>query len=390
MSFTSRCRAAVVLGVLFLSTGSAGALAQAGAPAAPASAAAPSALAELERVREESRIPGVAAAVLSGDSIVFSGAAGFADVEAGVKATPLTKFRLGSVSKPLTATLAAKLARQGKLDLDRDVRGYVPSWPDKGTPITLRQLLGHFGGIRHYAPKDFDRRQPGGPIDLRLYPDTDSMLAIFKDDPLVAPPGSKSSYSTFGYTLAAAAIEGATGRRFADVMSDELLQPLGLEREIVVDDIRAIIPHRAAPYDLAGDGEAAPPRSVVRAWPMNPAYKIAGGGYLSSAEALARFGGAVFAPGRLDRETLDLLFREQATPDGKAAGIGLGWRLGRDSDGRRLLHHSGSQLGCRAHLVVYPDEKLSVAFLSNLTNVPDAVAPVGERLASHFLPPKPR
>lgn len=385
MSLTGPLRA---IAVLFALLSSAGVPAQVAAPPRPAASesAAPAAQAELERLRAERGIPGVAAAVLSGDALVFSGAAGLADVESGVAATPLTKFRLGSVSKLLTATLAARLARQGKLDLDRDVRGYVASWPDKGTPLTLRQLLGHFGGIRHYAAKDFDARQPGGPIDLRLYPDTDSMLALFRDDPLVAPPGTKSSYSTFGYTLVAAAIEGATGRRFADVMSSELLKPLGLDGEIVVDDIRSIVPNRAAPYDVAREGESSPPNAVVRAWPMNPAYKIAGGGYLATADAVARFGGAVFGPGALDRETLEILFREQTTADGKPAGIGLGWRIGRDAAGRRIVHHSGSQLGCRAHLVVYPDERLSVAFLSNLTNVPETVAEVGARIASLFLP----
>jgi len=341
---------------------------------------------ELERVRAECGAPGMSAAVVVGDEVAWSGVAGQADVELGVAVTPETKFRLGSVCKVLTGTLAAKLASEGKIDLDVDVRTYVKDWPAEGPAITLRQLLGHLGGVRHYTGKDFDNTQPGGMIDLRLYPDTASMLALFKGDPLVARPGEQYAYSTFGYTLVSAAIEGATGKPFEVVMREELLAPMGLGDEIVADDVRAIIAGRSAFYDRAGRMDSGVPEgTVVRGFPINSAYKRAAGGYVADAEAVARFGTVVFGPGVVDSGALEEMLTVQKSADGKETGVGLGWRIGKDEQGRTILHHAGAQMGCRAVLVVYPKERVSVAVLSNLTGTPQDIEKVGRELAANFL-----
>jgi CubicO group peptidase (beta-lactamase class C family) len=224
-------------------------------------------------------------------------------------------------------------------------------------------------------------------IDLRLYPDTASMLALFSADPVLSPPGERSAYSTFGYTLAAAAIEGAAGKGFVELMDAELLKPLGLCDAIRIDDMRAIVPGRAAFYDLARDGESVPARSIVNAYPLNSAYKRAGGGFLATAEGLVRFGAAHFEPGFFEPVALELLFTEQTTNQREPLGVGLGWRIGKDKAGRRIFHHSGSQAGCRAGLVVYPDQKAAVAVLSNLSNSPEDIGATCQSIAEAFLAP---
>ena len=140
----------------------------------------------LAEIASNHAIPAVAGSVWKGDGVGWSGGVGFVNLEQGTPVTQDSKFRLGSVSKVLTASLAGILVQEGAVDLDMDIRTYVPSFPDKGHTITLRQLLGHLGGIRHYVRTDFNPMQPGGMIDLRLYPNTESTLALFANDDLVA------------------------------------------------------------------------------------------------------------------------------------------------------------------------------------------------------------
>ncbi len=146
-------------------------------------------------------IPGLAVAVAVDGRIVYSEGFGFADLEERVPVWPTTKFRIGSVSKPLAAVALLQLVEQGKLDLDAPVQRYVPSFPDKGAPITTRMLAGHLGGIRHY--KDDEN------LSAKHYNNVLEGLKIFKDDPLVAPPGTKFSYSSYGFNLLSAVVQGA-------------------------------------------------------------------------------------------------------------------------------------------------------------------------------------
>src|SRR5438445_10193376 len=90
----------------------------------------------------------------------------------------------------MTAAAVALLYEQGKLDLDAPVQRYVPSFPDKGVPITTRQLAGHLAGIRHYRGDEF--------LLNRRFTSVLEGLTIFQGDSLLFPPGTKFSYSTYG------------------------------------------------------------------------------------------------------------------------------------------------------------------------------------------------
>src|SRR3989449_2969074 len=153
-------------------------------------------------------------------NLVWSEGFGYADVARKVPVTAETQFRIGSVSKPLTATAVALLYEQGKLDLDAPVQRYVPSFPDKGRPITTRQLAGHLAGIRHYRGDEF--------LLNRHFNTVLEGLTIFQGDALLFPPGTKFSYSTYGWNLISAVVEGAAGEDFLRYMSPDLFPPLGM------------------------------------------------------------------------------------------------------------------------------------------------------------------
>lgn len=321
------------------------------------------------------RAPGMALAVHDGERLVWTLELGVADLESGAPVTPATRFRLGSVSKLMTAAAALRLAERGAFDLDAPTAALVPETPTAEPPITARLLAGHLGGIRHYVRDDF-----GDPALQRHYATAAESLRVFADDPLVARPGERYAYSTFGYTLLAAQLERATGKPFGAVLADEVWGPLGLA-ESGLDRWRDVVPGRTRFYDLGEGG------GIENSVFTDPSYKWAGGGMLSTARDLARFGAAFFAPGYLAAESWRTAVTTQHDGAGKETGVGFGWRVDRDPiRGRRIFHHAGNQEGARAVLVVYPDERLSIALLSNLGNTPAAALESALLLAEPLLP----
>ena len=309
-------------------------------------------------VQLPNNIPGMSVAVAVRGRVVWSEGFGLANVEQRVPATADTRYRIGSVSKLLTAAALARLAQDGRIDLDAPVQRYVPSFPAKGHPVTLRQLAGHQAGIRHY-------RLPGDPIGDRRYATLADGLRIFAADTLLFAPGTRYGYSSYGYNLLGVAIEGATGRPFLDAVRALVTQPLALW-SVAADHRDSVVPDRAAFYDYGRDQ-----RVVNAAWD-DASYKWPSGGYVATAADLAGLGSAFLAPGFLDERTLRLVFTPQKLASGEATIVGLGWRIGRDSAGRTIYHHGGlSNPGGRAMLVVWPAERVVVAMLANIAAVFD-------------------
>jgi serine beta-lactamase-like protein LACTB, mitochondrial len=295
----------------------------------------------------EARTPGLSVAVARGGRIAWSEGFGWARLADRAAVTPETVFQLGSVSKPLTAVGLMRLVERGSIDLDAPVRRYVPSLPAAGETITIRQLAAHLGGIRHYEPRDFGRP---------AVPTIAGRLALFAADPLVAPPGMRHAYSSYGYVLLSAAMQAAAGRDFLALMEDEVFAPLGMPSTgpMPADD-----PRRAENYGAPVDGT----------WPLSPADARGGmwaaASFWSTAPELARLGAALLRPGFLRSESVAAMWTPQRTAAGEETGYGLGWRTGRDGAGRRIVHHGGRTQELRAFLLVYPDHDLAIAVLSN-------------------------
>jgi serine beta-lactamase-like protein LACTB len=301
-------------------------------------------------------IPGFSVTVAINGKIVYSEGFGYADLEQRVPAWPTTKFRIGSVSKPLTSAGMLLLVEQGKFDLDAPIQRYVSSFPEKGAVITARMLAGHLGGIRHYKE---------GEVDSQKHYDTVlGGLERFQNDPLVVPPGTKFSYSSYGYNLLSAAIESAAGENFLEYEREHVFTPLGL-RSTVADQPADIIEERARFYSPAKDKQA------QNAAFVDNSYKWAGGGFLSTSEDLVEFGSALLQPGFLKAESLALLFTPQKTKDGKETKYGMGWFVTKSRSGQRIYEHSGGSVGGSSDLILYPDAHLVVAFVCNFSGSDD-------------------
>jgi serine beta-lactamase-like protein LACTB len=306
-----------------------------------------------EGLREHAALPGLAIAVDVEGRVAFSEAFGVADLESRAPASPATRFRIGSVGKSLTAAGALLLAERGRLDLDARVDRYVPEAGTAGA-ATARQLAGHLGGVRHYRRDDF--------LVTTHYDDVVDALALFAGDSLVAPPGTEYAYSTHGYTLLSAVMQAAAGEPFLGWMEREVFAPLGM-RATGPDDVTTLVPGRADFYRIE-EGEIVPARVT------DNSYKWAGGGFLSTAEDLARFGSALLDGTLLGAGIAERLFVSQRTAAGEETGYGMGFRPARDWEDRRIVHHGGSTEGGRAFLLLYPVEKVVVALAANRESAP--------------------
>ena len=161
----------------------------------------------VNRFMKSSHVPGMAVSVAKGGRLVFSKGYGWADMELQVPVNPSqTKFRIASISKSLTADAIMQLVEAGKLDLDATVQTYVPTFPEKQWPISTRMIAGHLGGIRHYRDNEF--------LSTKHYPNVSEGLNIFQNDSLIYEPGTKYRYSSYGFNLVSAVIEGAAGVDF--------------------------------------------------------------------------------------------------------------------------------------------------------------------------------
>jgi len=317
--------------------------------------------------------PGASICVIRDGRIVWSRAFGVADLEQHVPATAETRFRIGSVSKSLTSVAIGRLVQAGQLDLDAPVQRYVPGFPEKRYPITVRQVAGHLAGIRHYDTGEFENREH--------YATVTEGLAIFAADSLLFEPGTQFSYSSYGYNLLGAVIEGASGRPYREYMRDEVLDPAGMTHTSF-EHPDSIIPDRGRYYtrtDSTGP--------TINATYVDNTYKWPSGGFLSTAEDLARFGDRLLRGELLRPETVTLLWTPMRTSNGTTTEYGIGWTVESDSLGRRRVRHSGGSVGGTAHLIIYPEQRVVVAVLVNSDYTFINAIP---RYAEPFLPPAPR
>ncbi|HXW56986.1 MAG TPA: serine hydrolase domain-containing protein [Candidatus Cybelea sp.] len=308
--------------------------------------------------------PGVSAAVVENAQEVWSGGFGKADLENSVSATSDTLYRLGSVSKPITATAAMELWERGKLDLDAPVEKYCPAFPPKQWPITTRELLGHLGGIRHYKASE-DKADLANDLEIDNTRHFDDSIAgglqFFASDPLVAQPGTQFHYSTQGFTLVGCAIEGASGETYVNFVRQNVFAPAAMNHT-QPDDHYRIISHRTRFYRKDESGK------VENAGFLDSSYKIPGGGWLSSVDDLAQFEIALLADHLLEPATREIMWTRQKTTDGKPTSYGLGWGVG-STDGVPDVDHSGGQQGTSTFIMIVPERRAGVVVLANMEGV---------------------
>lgn len=319
----------------------------------------------VQELMQKQGVPGISLAISTDHQLCYSHGFGMADVELSVPAAADTRYRTASVAKPLTAALVMSLAEQGQLDLDAPVQKYCPEYPTKEWPLTARHLLGHLGGVRHY-------RNPQEASSTQHFFNLHSALSTFAADPLLHEPGTKFLYSSFGYNLLGSIAEGAASGNFMELLQARVLQPAEMTHT-VVDDQFAVIPGRSRGYFRLTPAQLRqlPAASNLKAGELynstlhDTSMKIPGGGLLSTAPDLVRFGIALSSGKLLRKETLQQMWTNQLLTNAQRSDYGLGWRISRHA-GYKAVWHSGGQSGTSTMLFLVPATGTCVAVMSNL------------------------
>ncbi|AMY12027.1 Penicillin-binding protein E [Luteitalea pratensis] len=305
-------------------------------------------------------LPGVSVAVAVNGEIVWAEGFGWADVEGRTTLTPLTRFRLGALSKPLTAVAAALLHDRGRLDLDAPIQRYVRAYPPKQWTVTTRQLLGDIAGV-HRIRGDNNDAMPVSHCES-----LGEAVALLADDPLLFEPGTQHRYSIWGWILVSAVVEGAAGESFSRFMAHQVFEPLAMTRTVVAE---------TAGLDSAHPFYA--PRAMLRPQlgveeAKRPDYScLAGAGaFLSTPSDLVRLGSAMLKPGLLKADTIAAFQTPARLPSGASTTYALGWTVSKVQLGgepARMVSHRGSPSGGTVSLLTFPDLGLAVAVAANVT-----------------------
>jgi CubicO group peptidase (beta-lactamase class C family) len=333
----------------------------------------PEKIAEIEQAvsseMSRSTIPAVNLAIGIDTEVAWTNGFGMADVENMVPATSRTAIRLASISKPITAVAVMQLVENGKIKLDSPIQDYVPQFPQKQWPVTVRQLLSHLGGVRHYRDNEIE--------STRMYEDRVTPLQIFAADALLHEPGTKWSYTTYGYNLLGAAVELVSGMPFMEYLQANIFRTAGMTA-IRDDSVYAIVPHRSRGYRLNSAGK------LTNCGLADTSNKIPGGGLIAPAADLAKFAIA-FNDGKLvNAGSAELMLTRQTARDGNGTPYGLGFMLG-GYKGRRTASHGGGQQGASTFLMNFPIERIAIAVMMNREGAP--VVALTERIAEIVFEP---
>jgi CubicO group peptidase (beta-lactamase class C family) len=266
------------------------------------------------------------------------------------------------------------LAERKQFDLDAPVQNYCSAFADERRPITTRELLAHLGGLRGF------RSENGASAELfseSHYDRVSDSIPLFANDPLIGKPGTVYEYSNYGYDLVGCVLEGASSKRFDDLLHDLIFSPAQM-KSTTLDDSLQIISGRSRNYTHAKD------RSIRNAKPIDTSNRIPGAGLLSTSDDLARFVLALESGKLLSADSVRRMWTEQATLDGQRTGYALGWMI-HNRNGVSAVAHTGEQPGSSAILYVLPARQGSFAVLANC----DAAGlwKLADRLADLLTPP---
>jgi CubicO group peptidase (beta-lactamase class C family) len=318
-------------------------------------------------------LPGLSVAVAVNGEIAWAEGFGWADGDR-TPLTPLTRFRLGALSKPLTAVAAALLHDRGRLDLDAPVQRYVPAYPEKQWTVTTRQLMGDVAGIHRIRGDNNDA------MPVEHCTGLDEAVALFAGDPLMFEPGTEHRYSIYGWVLVSAAIEGAAAEPFSQFMVRQVFEPLAMERTVVaetegVDGVTALSQRSVLGIRLKAVASRRPDYSCL----------AGAGAFLSTPTDLVRLGSAMLKPGLLKAETIAAFQTPTRLASGASTTYALGWTVSSvplAGERVRMVSHRGSPLGGYVSLLTFPELGLAIAAAANVNA--STVHPFAQQVADAF------
>jgi CubicO group peptidase (beta-lactamase class C family) len=336
---------------------------------------------------KETNTPGAAVAIVRGDRVIYSKGFGISSVETGAPVTPDMLFRVGSVTKMLTAAVLVSLSEEGKIALDEPVGNFVRGLDTRLSQLTSRQLLSHSAGLIDFAHTCCAQDESALATEIRGAKDADYFFT---------EPGRIFSYSNPSYHIAGYLIQELSGKSYADAMEERLFRPLGMTHTMYR-------PTTAMTFPLAQGHDAlvAARPSLVRPFVNNVGDWPSGYAYTNVTD-LARFTIAFMNGGRIDGKQVlsPTLIATLSTPYidvpfswDVPAGFFDGARychgfFTQEHRGVHLLHHGGTINGFGAFVVLAPSHRFAVIIFTNRTGA--ILAKSLEKALELSLPLKPK
>ncbi len=280
---------------------------------------------------------------------------GFANLEWDIPNDEFTAFRLGSISKPLTAVALLQLAERGTLDLDVPVSTYMPDLPAHMGRVTARQLMSHTSGLADHV------------FDARIIPfirsgmTFEQILVMHGETPPNFEPGAQYEYCNFNYTLLGHLLSVLSGKSYSDYMEQDVFAALGMAHS-ASDDRRDIVPHRAQNYAVEGD-------VFLHAENVDMSHVGAAGLLLSSPTDLAHWFDLLTQGALISDHSRTLAWTEVIPADGEGGGYGLGFNV-RERNGAPFIFHTGLTPGAHGAVGTYPDQRIVIVVLGNGFHLP--------------------
>ncbi|MDJ0641470.1 MAG: serine hydrolase domain-containing protein [Erythrobacter sp.] len=313
---------------------------------------------------DNTRTAGCAVGITRNGEFLFERSYGMANLEHGVPIDSESVFRIASVSKQFTATAIAILAERGDLDLDADVRTYLPDLTEYVRPVTVRQMIHHISGMGDYG--GFEVR-PGETFRFgdQDYWTTEQFYAAVATKPLEHEAGAGFKYSNLAYFLLGQVVERVSGKTLREFADAEIFAPAGMSDTLFYDDVREIVPRRALGHTAHEDGSLTIGMTNLD-W-------VGDGGVHTTLADMAKWDRVLasgdFPGGKAFIAKLHTPYVADADlPGGEGAaetGYAFGMNVSRTDEGETLLQHSGGWVGFNAHYARFVERDYGVIALCN-------------------------
>jgi CubicO group peptidase (beta-lactamase class C family) len=299
--------------------------------------------------------PGCALGVIRDGNFVYRKGYGMGSLELGVPLSAESVFYMGSVSKQFTAAAVVLAQEQGYLSLDDDVRKYIPEIPDYGHEVTLREMLHHTSGFRDFLTLiELEGRDAG-----EIHSEAELIDLIARQKKLNNVPGDEWIYSNTNYFLLGVVVKRATKKSLGEFTEENIFKPLGMTQTRFYDDHTLVLPGRVGAYDAGKNG------TFLVDW--STGYDIVGaGGLMSTVDDLLAWD-RNFYTNKLGKRTLvNELQTKGVLNDGKQISYALGLEVA-SYRGLPIVEHDGGLYGYRTNILRFPDQRLTVVCLCNLS-----------------------
>ena len=294
--------------------------------------------------------PGAALLVMDRGKIIYQQAYGYKNLSTSVKVDLTTCFRLASLSKQFTAMCILQLVQAGKLSLDDPIRLYLDSLPTYTDNIKVRNLLTHTSGLVDYEDL-IPQSQTWQVLDI------DCKRLMNTTDHLYFQPGTAYRYSNTGFALLALIVQKVSGQDFATYLQQHIFQPLQMKASLALEKGKTFVPNRAMGHSRTKLGWIVTDQSVTSA-------VLGDGGIYTNVQDMAKWLRAICSYKLIPADLQQQAWNRAILNTGVPIDYGFGWHV-EDFRGKAHPYHSGSSIGFRNHVLLFPENQRAIIILTN-------------------------